>query len=182
VIGKIAIAASMVLLAIALVFLARAPAPQAATGSFYAEYLKVQPRGIPGDVEREQLQPLLSARLNALLKDGEDAEKRYREATKGDVPPLVEGDVFTSLFEGATAYRVRNCQGDDTTRLCPVSLAYRRRGEPETRWVDAVALVRETGGWRVDDIIYGGNWDFAKRGRLTELLRNAIAESKKPVG
>jgi hypothetical protein len=182
VIGKIALAASMMLLAVALVFLARAPEPQAATGSFYAEYLRVQPRGIPDEAARAQLQPLLSARLSALLKDGEDAEARYREASKGDVPPLVEGDVFTSLFEGATAYRVRDCKGDDATRLCPVSLSYRRRGEPETRWVDAVALVRETGGWRVDDIIYGGNWDFAKRGRLTEVLKNAIVESKKPVG
>lgn len=178
---RIALALGVVLLAGLLVFIAQAPAPQAAAGSFYAEYLKLRPSGIPGADGIARLEPFLSARLNALLRDGDRAELRYKEATKNEVPPLIEGDVFTSLFEGATVYAVRDCAGDDAQTICPVSLTYRRRGEPETKWTDSVALVREQSGWRVDDVIYGGDWPFAKHGRLTEMLKSTIAESQKPI-
>lgn len=179
-IGKIAAAAGVLLLAALLVFVTKAPEPQAAAGSFYAAYLQARPRGIPDVSARLALEPLLSSRLNMLLKDGADAEERYAKATKGDVPPLIEGDVFTSLFEGATAFRVGECSGDETARLCPVALSYRPRGEAPTRWVDRVALLREAGGWRVDDVIYGGDWPFAQHGRLSEVLKNVVAESNKP--
>ena len=33
-------------------------------------------------------------------------------------------------------------------------------------------------GWRVDDIVYGGAWDFGNKGRLSDTLKAVVAESK----
>jgi hypothetical protein len=37
-------------------------------------------------------------------------------------------------------------------------------------WTDTVRLVREDGAWRIDDVAYGGQWDFANTGTLRESL------------
>lgn len=121
---RIAAALAVLLLAGVLVFFAQAPAGQAAAGSFYAEYLRLRPSGIPGNDALLRLQPFISSQLNSLLRDADEAELRYKRATKGEVPPLVEGDVFTSLFEDATVYAVRECEGGESQTVCPVSLTY----------------------------------------------------------
>jgi hypothetical protein len=36
-------------------------------------------------------------------------------------------------------------------------------------------LINTPSGWRVDDIVYGGNWAFGNKGRLSELLKQAIS-------
>jgi len=46
--------------------------------------------------------PFISAALDKLLADGNAAEIKFNKANK-DSPPLIEGDLFTSMFEGATS-------------------------------------------------------------------------------
>jgi hypothetical protein len=32
-------------------------------------------------------------------------------------------------------------------------------------------MLREDGRWKLDDVEYGGSWDFASRGRLSDSLK-----------
>lgn len=154
--------------------LAGGATPQAVTEGFYATYLSLKPSGIPDAKARARLQPFISPALDHLLIRSEAAEAQYRKATSEQAPPLVEGDIFSSLFEGATAFRLESCQTSDTGGQCRVALTYTAKGEAPTQWTDNAMLVRTAEGWRVGDIGYGGTWPFGNKGTLTENLKFAI--------
>lgn len=150
--------------------------------AFYAAYQALPAGGgVPDEDGRAALAPYTSPALLKLLADADQAETDYAKATNGESPPLIEGDPFSSLFEGATGADVATCQGDDKARQCTVDLVYRDQSGKETKWQDTADVVMTDKGWRVDDIEYGGTWDFGNKGRLTELLKSAIEESRKPV-
>ena len=157
---------------------------------FFAAYRTVEVSdGIPDDKVRPKYEPYITPALDQLLIQGHQAEIRYAKATQNDSPPLMEGDVFTSNFEGATSYTVKSCTATGKTGSCKVALIYddsksdNRHGGPPDKpfgWTDTVYLVLTGNGWRVDDIGYGGSWSFGNKGKLTTALKGAIAESKQP--
>lgn len=144
------------------------------TNSFYGAYMTLQHDGIPNEAARAKLAGFVSPGLNKLLADGEAAEARYAKETKNQSPPIVEGDLFTSLFEGATAFRVGACKTEGDKGHCAVGLLYDDKTDKTVNWTDTVYLVRADQGWRVDDIAYGGHWAFGNKGRLTQTLKYAV--------
>lgn len=143
-----------------------------AVEGFYRAYETFRPPdGIPSDRVRKRFEPYISPSLDRLLLASEAAEIRYEQVTKGQYPPLVEGDLFTPNFEGATSFTVGPCEADARGGHCAVALQY-SGGEKPVNWTDLVSLVRTPSGWRVDDISYGGNWDA--RGKLSDTLKSAI--------
>ncbi len=147
---------------------------RAAAEGFYGVYKSFHPSdGIPDDAGRARYRPFLSPGLDALLGQAGDAEKRFA-ATNKDSPPLIEGDLFTSLFEGATDITVGACTASGQTGSCTAALGHTQPGEAPTRWTDTVLLLDTPAGWRVDDIRYGGTWDFGNKGRLSETLGQVV--------
>ena len=152
-----------------------------ATG-FYGAHATFHPSdGIPDAKGRAKYEPFISPALDALLKQGETAEDKFAKANK-DSPPLIEGDLFTSNFEGATAYKVGICDGDAKAGHCAVSLTYDpgRTNNPKDKpitWTDTIYLVDTSAGWRVDDIGYGATWDFGNKGKLSETLHSVIRDA-----
>ncbi|MDE1938101.1 MAG: DUF3828 domain-containing protein [Alphaproteobacteria bacterium] len=152
-------------------------APAQAANGFYAAYSTFHPSdGIPSEAHLAELAPYISPALHQLLVDGSAAELKFNKANK-DSPPLVEGDLFSSMFEGTTSYKVGACKSDAKKASCPVDLVYDDKHDPAARWTDTVYLVMTPGGWRVDDIGYGGNWDFANKGRLSATLQQVITDA-----
>jgi hypothetical protein len=151
--------------------------PAQAANGFYAAYSAFHPSdGIPNEAHLAELAPYISPALHQLLIDGSAAEMKFNKANK-DSPPLVEGDLFSSMFEGATSYKIDACKVDAKKASCPVDLVYDDKREPATHWTDTVYLAMTPNGWRVDDIGYGGNWDFANKGRLSATLRQVITDA-----
>lgn len=151
-------------------------------GEFYGAYSTFHPSdGIPDAKARVKYEPFISPALDALLKQGDVAEDKFAKANK-DSPPLIEGDLFTSNFEGATAYKIGACSGDAKAGHCAVSLTYdpgktnNPRDKPIT-WIDTVYLIDTSAGWRVDDIGYGAAWDFGNKGKLSETLHSVIRDA-----
>lgn len=146
---------------------------------FYAAYSTFDPSdGIPDAKGRAKIEPYISPVLENLLVQGEAAERHFKAATKNMSPPLIEGDLFTSNFEGATSYHVGTCKIDASTARCTVALGYRSGPEDSKpiNWSDTIWLVRGPAGWKIDDIAYGGSWDFGNKGRLQETLQSAIRD------
>jgi hypothetical protein len=147
----------------------------AAANGFYAVYSGFHPSdGIPNDAARARYAPVISPALEKLLMEAAAAEQRFAKENK-DSPPLIEGDLFSSLFEGATSYSVKSC--NVTSASCAVDLTYDDKAAKPVHWTDTLHLIATPQGWRVDDISYGGNWDFANKGRLTETLRMVISDT-----
>ena len=154
-----------------------ADSPDKAAEGFYAAYSTFHPSdGIPDAAGRAKYAPFISAALDKLLADGNAAEIKFKKANK-DSPPLIEGDLFTSMFEGATSYKVGACKLSGAQASCAVGLVYDDKKDPPIRWTDTVYLTKTKVGWRVDDIGYGGSWEYANKGRLGATLRQVIADS-----
>ena len=144
------------------------------TKDFYTAYMAAPHDGIPDAVARAKLQPYITPGLEDLLSAGEDAEARYAKDTHNESPPIVEGDLFTSLFEGATAFNVGACKAEGDAGRCAVFLTYDDKSGNPQHWTDTAILKRTKDGWRIDDIAYGGHWDFGNKGRLSDTLKFAL--------
>jgi len=156
---------------------ADASSPARVANDFYAVYATFHPSdGIPDAAGRAKYGPFLSPEFEKLLADANAAEARFLKANKGS-PPLIEGDLFTSMFEGATAYKVGACTDEQTNASCPVDLTYSDKKAAPVHWTDTVYLTKTNLGWRVNDIGYGASWAFANKGRATTVLRQTIADS-----
>jgi hypothetical protein len=154
---------------------------QMVTG-FYQVHQATDQDGIPDASTRAKYAPFISSALEKLLAAGDAAEDRYAKANK-DSPPLVEGDLFSPNFEGISSFKVGACVTDAKGSHCAVALHYAdKHPRPQDKpvdWTDLVYLVNTPAGWRVDDIAYGGNWDFGNHGKLSETLKSSIAEAGK---
>jgi len=155
--------------------------PAAAANAFYAVYASQQAQGggIPDATGRVRYAPVLSPRLNKQLATAAAAQARLNAKVRNAVPPMLEGDIFSSLFEGATAWKVGACQGNAKTARCPVALTYTpppsQMAAKTANWSDTILLENTPQGWKVDDVIYDAGFAFGNTGRLSSMLQMVIA-------
>jgi hypothetical protein len=153
-------------------------AMQAAAEAFYKVY-GAPPRtgGLPNATQRSHYAAVLSPRLMQLLDQAQAAQIRFDRKVRGAAPPLIEGDIFTSLFEGPTGWTVGTCAGDAATAQCPVTMVHQAAGQQPVQWRDTLVLVRANGGWKVDDVIYDPHLTAGNTGRLSALLGMVVAQA-----
>ena len=95
--------------------------------------------------------------LAALIQQVRDKEVSSAAAVKAsafpsDKPAILEGDLFSGLYEGFNTYQLKDVipAGKDTSRVV-VTLTntfYKKQ------WNDTLVLVNEN-GWKVDNILFG---------------------------
>jgi hypothetical protein len=170
--------AALVLLSVVPALADESSSPEGTARRFYAVYSTFHPSdGIPDSKARAEYEPLISPALEKLLESAEAAEARFTGANK-DAPPLLDGDLFTSNLEGATSYDVGSCSRKSAIAQCRVSLIFDPgNGNKLVRWTDTLLVVETPLGWRIDDIIYGATSAYGNKGRLSETLNRAIADS-----
>lgn len=144
---------------------------------FYDIRLSEKSGGVPGAELRARFRSVISPELDSLLARADEAERRHTERVNNAEPPYLQGDIFSSLFEGPTAFEIDTCEGRDDTVVCDVLLVHEAEDQP-FQWTDRVALVEDDERWLVNDILYGGDWDFAPRGSLQGALKSVIAEEE----
>jgi len=145
--------------------------------SFYRIHLQNHAPGLPSTDELKQFEPLLSHALYALLTETAAADARYHAAQGSQAAPLIEGDLFTSLYEGATSFAVQSCDSDAQRASCQVALRYQKEGADES-WNDKILLVKEGQQWRIDDIEFIGNDQSSQREYLSDTLADTIKEAQ----
>jgi hypothetical protein len=120
---------------------------------FYNTYRAQRFSGLPNAAQLSKLAPYLSASLQTLIRAAQKEQDRCEKAAPDEKPPWVEGDMFTSNFEGFTWFQIQN--GPDTI----VAFEYVDRGH-RVAWTDRVMLVQEQGRWVIDDVVYGRTEGF----------------------
>jgi len=154
---------------------------KSAVRGFYDTYLKLRPSGVPTKAQQSDFKKLVSSGLSNLLEEAATLEDTSR-APDSPAPPRLEGDVFTSLDEGAISYQISRCDIETSTAMCVVELTNiddRNRGK--LSWKDRVFLVRENDRWLVDDIEYFGDKQFMHKGRLKDVLKQVIKDGSEPM-
>ncbi len=157
-----------------------AMAPKEASRAFYAAVLPLMGHGVPGDIQ--PLLPHISHELANLLIQASEAEDAYYKRTGSEVPPMVEGDLFSSLSEGATSFKVVSAWSDGRTWKCQVDLTYYEPGntEPPYIWSDRTTLIQESGHWVVDDLDLLSKGETVTSGTLKNGLRQIIKNGNDP--
>jgi hypothetical protein len=155
--------------------------PTDAVSGFYRVHQESTQDGIPDAKLRAKYGPYISPQLDRLLQDGQAAEARFAHDNRGS-PPMVEGDLFSPNFEGIGTFKVESCSTKAKIAQCKMQLhfaaAHPRPQDKPVDWSDTVTLVQADGNWRVDDIAFGGNWDFGNHGTLKGTLKDTIAGAK----
>ena len=147
-----------------------ADSPVGVTAEFFEKVLVGNAgSGAPDADTLEAWRPYLTRALVAALDRARAVRDAASTANPDDKPPYVEGALFVSLFEGYTRAQPITVAMEGDNASVPVCFAYDRDGQ-KTEWTDTVKLVREGGTWRIDDVRYGGQWDFANAGTLREAL------------
>lgn len=178
--------AAVFLLALAGPAMAQAVDPVVAANAFYTVYGAQHAQtggGIPDATGRLRYSAVVSPRLNKQLADAAAAQRRLTAKMKNVVPPMLEGDIFSSLFEGATAWNVGACQvsnqGDGKSARCTVALSYAPPGGKQAPkpagWNDTLVLTNTPQGWKVDDVVYDAGFAFGNTGRLSAMLQMVVA-------
>lgn len=137
---------------------AEPPSGSQAIRGFYAAYQALKISGLPQGAGLAKLSPHLSSSLKTLLRASRKSQAACEKSHPGDKPPWVEGDMFSGNFEGFT--RVKNvpdtgvARGERVGFLVDFEYAQAKGGQATVAWRDEVVLVKESGRWVIDDVLY----------------------------
>lgn len=165
---------------------AQGAGPAAGVSAFYAVYQGQPGHGaIPDATGRLRYAAVLTPRLNKLLNDAAAAQARISARVKAGgpksaLPPMqLEGDIFSSLFDGATGWKPGPCLGDAKVQRCSVLLSHvgKQPTEKPVNWVDTLVMVNTAAGWKVDDVVYDANFAFGNTGKLSDMLQMVVSQN-----
>ena len=143
--------------------------PTRAAEQFYRTYLKLRIDGLPNDNQLKTLSPLITADLKDLFVAARKIQAEYIREHPDEKPPWGDGDLFSSLFEGAQSFRIGRASLRGDIAEMPVHLTYRQGGST-TRWSDVLVLKRTGRIWLVSDILMKGEWAFKSGNSLRSIL------------
>lgn len=130
---------------------------------------------------------LFSHELEETLQEAIDASKADIEKVKNsdhptDKPLLMEGSVFTSLYEGYTSYTIKSIDVKESTQplgaAADVIINFENsQVSPKVTWTDKIHLVNPYhAGWRIDNIMFSKN--LGGENDLKSSLQNFISGAK----
>lgn len=137
---------------------------------FYEMHMRMSARGLPGPGTLNAYAAFLCPSLVTAIGDARSRQQQFIQAHPQEKPPLVEGDLFSSLFEGADSATTLEATGTGSGARVSVALG-RGKGAGAPRWKDELLLERDDQLWCVANVEYHGDWQFANRGRLSDRLR-----------
>ncbi len=147
-----------------------AQSPEAAVVDFLAMHQRLGNSGLPDPGSMSAYSAFLCPSLASALRSAHVRQEQFRASNPDQKPPLVEGDLFSSLFEGPDSYSAAESKLDGSRARVKMDLR-QGEGSTATSWQDTMVLELDDGIWCISDVEYGGNWPFANRGRLSETLK-----------
>jgi len=148
-----------------------AQSPEAAVVDFLTMHQRLGNSGLPDAGSMNAYNAFLCPSLADALRDARVRQEQFKASHPGEKPPLVEGDLFSSLFEGPDSYSAAETKVEEGTRASVKMDLRHGEGSVATSWQDTVLLDMDDGIWCIRDVEYGGTWPFANRGRLSETLK-----------
>jgi len=151
--------------------------PTRVVADFYTARIASKLTGAPTPTELTRIAPFLTDTLRALLVAADRMRGADMQRAPDEKPAFAEGDLFSSLFEGPTSFRVV----DDSVAALRVPVRFTHADVTDTTtWTDAVQVAREHDRYVIADVAYGGKWAFANGGSLRTSLEQALAPSRTP--
>lgn len=151
---------------------------EAPVNRFISFYFHEYKRGLPGDSQLAELGNFVTPELLALFEAANQGEDCYAKQFNHEGAPAVQGDLFSSLFEGATSATYRLIALGSDTAIAEIEWTNDDKHlSPEAFvWRDRVFLVNTMNGWRIADFTHDGTWEFMMDGNVSQILRTVADE------
>jgi hypothetical protein len=144
---------------------AAADTPTSAVKTFYDWRIHSRMTGLPTPSQLTGMAPYVSKALYAALE---------QERTRN--PGFTEGDLFSSLFDGPTSFRLGKAESRGNEEYIVPVRFFSGRQLPAVNWVDHVKVVREGDAFVVADVEFGNHWNFGDDGTLTKALQQGLPD------
>jgi hypothetical protein len=153
--------------------------PGSVVERFYATYLTARQGGLPSGGQLERLRPFLSDNLHRSIVAALQYQEQFiaahpaRPSPAGPPvalkPPFVDGDYFSSLFEGPKSFKVVEAVAvPGGSWKVQVHFWY---DTSLAGWEDAVIVTEQGGRYVIDDVLFSGAGSFNPSGRLSDSLK-----------
>lgn len=145
--------------------------------AFVKLYLARLRGSFPDANSRASLRPLVTPRFDQLLEGAANGIDCQQKASGRTEPPPSQGDIFVSLFEGATSAqrvtesKVTSSKATYTIDWQHVDAAPGREQLEPANWSDRLLLRKVKGRWLIDDFTHDGKWDFMIKGSTGSHLK-----------
>ncbi len=128
----------------------KSSSPEKTVENFYTKHLQTYDF-------RKADSALLSFEINQLIKEVVKRENLSAEELKSinstDKPDMIEGDLFTSSYEGAKSFKIISSELYDSIALVKVEFTY-----IDNKWIDEVSLSFVDNRWLLSDVKYGQSY------------------------
>lgn len=157
----------------------RDDSPTSTVSDFSRWYLDSTAGSFPRSETWPELRPMVTPAFYTALEKGHAGMECHRNATQGAEPPPLQGDLFVSLFEGATSLvslAVISQSRDHAVVAATWEYGDPGPGQSPFQWTDHVVMRQIDGKWLIDDFMHEGTWDFAVKGSVTRVLMEVAKE------
>jgi hypothetical protein len=151
----------------------------AAASAFYTEIHTHRDQGLPSEENLQRLKALVTPGLHASLQRARIDQQRQIESHPDEKPDWIEGDLFSSLFEGVKQWKLGEAfhtPGVDAT--VKVHLTYSEPSQPPVTWTDTLVFKQRDQSWLLSDIRMGGDWAFKSGDSLRARLPGGFKEDE----
>lgn len=149
----------------------QASAVRAAATTFCTEVHREPIAGLPSTEQLRRLSPLITPELKSIFERADAIQKQLMRKHPDDKPMWIEGDLFSSMFEGATSWEIEKVIVAPT--IDPLVKLKQHHVEPNQKpvtWSDTLIFKQHGERWLLDDIRMGGNWEFKSGHSLRSML------------
>lgn len=127
--------------------------------------------GLPTAAQMKRLAPLMTPELRYVIGKARSQQQRQMREAPDEKPDWIEGDLFSSSFEGVTSWEIGDtfiAPGVDATVKVKQTCA--EPGQKPVRWIDTLVFKPSGERWLLDDIRMGGEWEFKTGASLRDIL------------
>lgn len=146
--------------------------PAAVALDFYTMHQRLGNSGLPARSAMNAYNAFLCPSLADAIEKARQRQQQFIASNPDDKPPFIEGDLFSSLFEGPDAIKPGDAVIEGMSARVPLAMS-RSEGEggKTVKWSDTAVLELDDGIWCLADVEYRGQWPFANKGRLGDSLK-----------
>jgi hypothetical protein len=134
--------------------------------------------GLPTADQLQRLSPLITPELHAIIERARVIQAKQQREQPDEKPEWIEGDLFSSLFEGVSTWEVGDAFHAPTVdATVELKQSFKDPYLGPVTWTDKLVFQLQNQRWLVNDIAMDDKWDPNVRKTLRSRLPGGIKET-----